>query len=433
MRNQRSFRIAAVFVALALAGLGACGRSDNSSGGGGASGGTVDPASKTGIGFDGKTITVGIMTPQTGLASAIGLPLTAGNEVFFQRLNDQGGIAGRFKVELKTVDTKYDPIEAVNLYGQLKGQVAMFAQVLGSNVVDALKDQLTTDNILAQPATLDAFWVHEPALMPFGAPYQVQVVNSLDYAIRNLDAKTKKVCSLTKDDPYGNAGKDGYDHALKAFGLTSAADTTYKQGNTDFTAQINTLQSADCGIVSLTSLANETGPIMQAAAARKFEPKWLGTSPSWNVALAGTPQAPSALAPYFEANMMLASEGGDWGDESIPAMKQQMEDVRKYRPNQAPNGYFTFGWNEAWAVQQILEFAAKQGDLTQQGILDASHKIQLLSFGGGYGDYKYGDPKERDMKRQTTMFKINGQKPNATEAVGEKNFVSKAAQDYVFP
>src|SRR6185503_15390301 len=130
---------------------------------------------KTGIGFDGQKITIGVLTPQTGLASAIGIPLTAGNEVFFESLNAKGGIAGRFKVELKTVDTKYDPIEAVNLYGQLKGQVAMFGQILGSNVVDALKDQLTADNILAQPATLDAFWVHEPALMPFGAPYQIQV------------------------------------------------------------------------------------------------------------------------------------------------------------------------------------------------------------------------------------------------------------------
>jgi ABC-type branched-subunit amino acid transport system substrate-binding protein len=422
----------AVFAVVTIAGLGSCGRGASNSGG--AANGTTagaDPAGKTGIGFDGKTITVGLLTVQSGLVKALGDPITAGNEAYWARINDAGGIAGKFKVQLKPVDTKYTPAEAKTLYGQLKGEVAVFGQILGTGVVDALKDDLKADEIVGQPATLDAFWIHEPGLIPFGAPYQIQAVNGLDYAVRKLDAKNKHVCALTKDDPYGAAGLAGYDHALESLGLPSAAKATFKQGDTDYTAPINTLQSANCDIVLLGALPTETSPIFQAAATRQYAPKWIGLSASWNVALGGTAEQPSALAPYFQANYLLAAEGVNWGDTSNAAMKQMLDDLKKYKPQQTPNGYFAFGWNEAWAVQQVLEFAAKQGDLTQKGIYEASHKIDKLTFGGGYGDYKYGDPADRDPSRQTTIFKIDVSKPNSTDAL-ETNFVSAAAKDYKF-
>jgi ABC-type branched-subunit amino acid transport system substrate-binding protein len=431
MRNQRRLRTAAVFAVFALAGLGACGRSDNNAGGGGGGGNTpgtnADPAAKTGIGFDGKTIKLGTLTDQSGPAKGAGDPITAGNDLYWKKVNDAGGVAGKFKVEVVKRDTKYNPAEAINLYGQLKGEVAMFGQVLGTGVVNALKDQLMADQILAQPSTLDAYWVHEPALLPFAAPYQIQAINGLDYAVRKLDAKNKNVCALTKSDDYGMAGLAGYDYAIPKLGLKSAAKATFKQGDSDFTAQINTLQSANCDIVLYTGLPTDTSPIATAASTRNFEPKWIGLSASWNVVLGATP-----LAPYFQKNFLLAAEGTDWGDTTVPGMKQQMDDIEKYAKDQTPNGYFTFGYNEAWAVHQLLEFAAKQGDLTQTGLLEASHKIDKLTFGGGYGDYGYGDPAKRNPSRQTTIFKIDPAKPNATQS-DEKNFVSSAAKDYTFP
>ena len=85
----------------------------------------------------------------------------------------------------------------------------MYVQILGTAIVDAIRPQLETDQLLAGPASLDAFWVREPDLMPIGGPYQIQVINGMDYAIRNMDAKNKVICALTKDDPYGETGLAG--------------------------------------------------------------------------------------------------------------------------------------------------------------------------------------------------------------------------------
>ena len=38
--------------------------------------------------------------------------------------------------------------------------------------------QLKPDNIVAAPASLDAFWVREQNLLPIGAPYQIQAINA---------------------------------------------------------------------------------------------------------------------------------------------------------------------------------------------------------------------------------------------------------------
>jgi len=183
---------------LALAGCGGAadeGSSDSSGG---------DGAPKSVPGFDGKTIKLGVLTPLSGPVAVIGNPLTAGNEVYFDALNEEkGGIAGKYKVELVQQDTQYAPDKTVQQYNKIKGQVAMFTQVLGTAPTLAVLPQLKRDGMLAAPASLDAFWVREENLLPVGAPYQIQAINSLDYFINEAGGKGKNICSFIQDDAYG--------------------------------------------------------------------------------------------------------------------------------------------------------------------------------------------------------------------------------------
>jgi len=234
MRSTSRLRTAAI-LATALLGVAAvgCGRNDsnnnaNTPGSGSSpSGGTP----QAGVGFDGTTITVGAITPQTGSAAVIGNPLTAGNQLYFDALNAKGGIAGKYKVNVKVYDSKYEPQTAVQQYGSSKAEVAMYVQVLGTAIMNAILAQLKTDGIYAGPATLDDFWVHEPNLMPVGAPYQIQMINGVDFAVRKLDAKGKKLCALTTDDPYGEAGFKGLEYGAEKNDLKVDVRATFKDPN----------------------------------------------------------------------------------------------------------------------------------------------------------------------------------------------------------
>ena len=204
--TKRMLWLAAV-LALVLAGCG--GAADE-----GESGGEGDGASlKAGPGFDGKTIKLGVLTPLSGPVAVIGLPLTAGNQVYFDYVNSQGGIAGKYQVELVQEDTQYSPPKTVQQYNKVKSDVVAFTQVLGTAPTLAVLPQLRQDGMIAAPASLDALWVREENLLPVGGPYQIQAINALDYYVNQADGKGKNVCSFIQDDAYGEAGQAGVDFA----------------------------------------------------------------------------------------------------------------------------------------------------------------------------------------------------------------------------
>jgi len=381
-----------------------------------------------GPGFDGTTIKVGVLTPQTGLAEAIGTPLTAGNQAYFDRINAEGGIAGKYPVELTVRDTEYQAPVAVTQYGDIKSNVAMFVQVLGTAIQDAILPQLKTDGIFAGPATLDAFWVREPNLMPIGAPYQIQAINGLDYAVNNLDAEDKTICAMVEDSPYGEAGLEGLEYAADEYGVEISEVQTFRLGDPSYTAQVNALSGAGCELVWLTSLPTTTIPLMTESNGVGFAPTWLANSPAWNALL-----AVGDLATYMADNFLLMAEGPEWGDTSVEGMAQMLEDIAAYAPNQVPNIYFAFGYAQAWAAAQILEKAVELGDLSPSGIIAASEEVGTLTFGGLLGDYVYGPVEDRDPPRGTT---VNAVDPTSTDTgflvALEVDLISDAARNYEF-
>ena len=435
MRSRLPFKILAAFFALSLVAA-ACG--DDDDGGDGAAspdteteteeGGGEEPAGEVepGPGFDGETITLGVVTPQTGVAAVIGNPLTNGNRVYFEALNEEGGIAGQYPVELEVVDSQYQPQTGVQQYNSIKSDVVAFVQILGTPVVNAILPQLQNDGILAGPASLDSFWVPEENLMALGAPYQIQAINAMDYWFNQEgnDPADTTVCTMIQDDPYGEAGQAGVEFAAEEIGFELAETARFAPADTDFSAQVNQLQDGGCELVFLVALPSHTGSIIGTSAQTGFTPQWIGQSPTWVGAL-----AESQIAPYLTENFLLMSEGPEWGDTSSEGMAQMIEDLEQYAPDQGPDIYFAFGYAQAWSMAQILETAVERGDLSQQGVIDAMAEVGTLETGGLLGEYEYGLPEDRVPPRASRVFSVNPDVPGGLEAVSEE-FTSDAAEAF---
>ncbi len=419
----RSLTACALVAALGVAG---CGRDDDDGGGGGGSGG--EPKATTG--FDGKTIKLGVLTPLSGPVAVIGLPLTAGNQVWFDKLNAAGGIGGKYKVQLVERDTRYDAPTAVQGYNRLKGDVAAFAQILGTGIIQAVLPQLKRDKVVAAPATLDSAWVREPNLTPVSAPYQVQAANALFYWTRTEGkGGDKKVCGIFQDDGYGEAGHEGITFAAEKLGLKLAADVKYRVGDKDFTGQITQLKNAKCDMVWISGLPTETGAILGTAAQGKFAPRWIAQSPSWVEALAKSP-----LKPYLEARFWLVSEGAEWGDTSVKGMTDLIAAKKEFPPkSKVADGdlYFSFGYNQARALTAVLEKAVEDGDLSHEGILKAVEETGTISFDGLVGDYEYGPIEDRNPSRLSSIFAIDASGPFGLKAL-KTNFSGAPAKELEF-
>lgn len=427
MKRKKLLRLFAVLSVFALIGAACGGDDDDESGSGTDDGEKKELVAAPGFDPVKKEINLGVITPLTGAVAAIGKPLTAGNEVWFKYINEEkGGIGGQYKVVLQIEDSQYIPQNGVQAYNKIKGNVAMFAQLLGTPVTKAVLPQLNTDTIVAAPASLDADWVREKHLLPIGGPYQIQMINAADWLLKEGGGQGKVMCALTQDDAYGQAGKAGIDFAAIELKFTVKTAATFKQAAPDFTAQVQQLQGAGCQVVFLVSTPTDTAKILGTAAPKGFAPMWIGQSPSYIGALSQSP-----LKDYLAKYFYLASEGTEWGDVSVPGMKDMLDRVQKYAPSQAPDYYFAFGYNQARAVTQVLEKAIELGDMSRAGILKAMEEVGTLTFDGLSGDYEYGTAAERKPPRTSTIFKINPLKPIGIEKV-KYNFESDAAKKFTF-
>ena len=377
-------------------------------------------------GFDGSTIKLGAITPQSGLASVVGKPLTDGNRVYWEAKNAEGGVAGKYKVDLDIEDSQYQVETALQAYDKIKGDVVAFNQILGTQITKSILPRLKQDQLTAAPATLDSTWVRKKNLVPIGAPYQVEVANGIDYYLKN-GGQGKKICAMAQDDEYGAAGLDGLTQASKTLKF-KVAETVRFATTSDVSAQVGELADAKCDAVVLVSLPNDTASIVTKMIGRNFAPQIIGLLPSWLTGFENDPNNGSFFAQHF----LLVVEGPAWGDTTVPGMKQLIDDQQQYAPDQKPDHYFGSGYVEAWAIDQVLEQAVKGGDLSRAGIQEALKHVGTLKFDGLASDYKYGSSaKDRSPPRASTIAKVVAGQPIGLQIVAA-NYTSAAAQKLKF-
>lgn len=420
MARSRILKMTSVAAVLALA-LAACGSGSSKSSSG--SSGSAGSPGKT-AGFDGTTINLGVITPTSGLVSIIGNPLTNGNKVYWDAVNAKGGVGGKYKVNLIVKDSAYLVPNATQAYDQISGSVVAFQQILGSEITKALLPKLEASGLSGSPATLDSDWVHEASLFPIGTTYEVQEINAISYYLDH-GGQGKKICLLAQDDEYGEAGVRAMDSAASSLHFTVTATQRFHTG-TDVTAQMQQLAGAKCDMVFLQATAADASSILTKAISLNFQPQMIGQAPFWLGQLA---QA-SALQPFLEQHFWLASQGTYWGDPTVPGMTKMISDQQQYSPNQPPDPYFAFGYVQAWAMDQILEQAVKDGDLSPKGIQKASNQVGTLNFENLLPSYVYGSSAtDRQTPRQSTLFKVDPSAP-AGLAVLQPSFTTPAGTSF---
>lgn len=379
-------------------------------------------------GVSDDTIRLGQLTILTGPVAFVGQSISQGEKTYWDAVNAEGGVAGKYKVELVSADTAYDPAKAVQQYNAVKKDVAFFEQVSGTSIIQALLPQIKRDRVLVLPSSQDSDWLKEPNLMPVGDTSQIQAINAVNWYVSDGGGSTSdKVCYTGQDDALGEAGAAGFEYGLERLGMTAAADVRYKATDQNLTAPVQKLKSAGCDAVVVNSSTATSGKVFGAAAAARFTPTWLILTTAYSPTFLGTP-----LEDYLKKDAYVFQSGAQWGDTSVPGMKRMLGDIEKHGPKDLnPSFYFTFGYNQAWAAHKLIEKAVELGDLSREGFLKALESLETVSFEGLSGDFVYGPPEKRNSPRVTSIFTIDAEIPQGLK-IHEQDYTSEAAKTFSF-
>ena len=176
----------------------------------------------------------------SGPAAQLGIQLHAGAKVYFDALNEKGGVYGR-KVEIITADDKYESELAA----------ANTRKLIETDDVFALFGYVGT------PTSNAALPIFTKAKVPFFAPFtgaqslrepfyrevfniRSSYFDETEHLVRGLVQNgMKNIAVFYQNDAYGQTGLAGVERALKHFNLPIVATATVERNSNDVKSAVN--------------------------------------------------------------------------------------------------------------------------------------------------------------------------------------------------
>ncbi|MEU8341688.1 ABC transporter substrate-binding protein [Spirillospora sp. NPDC048832] len=370
-RTARLTAVAALAVALPLSLASGC--SGKATGG---SGGTGADGVKTGPGVTDDTIRVGAATDLTGVYAPLGKSLTQAQQMYFEQVNAQGGICGR-KIELVVRDHGYDVQKAVAGYSEMQSSVIGLAQFVGSPMVTALKQRITSDKMFVIPNAWATTLLGNKYIQVTGTTYDVDMINALDFLTKEKGIKKgDKIGHVYFEGDYGESALAGSKYAAGELGLT-IVEQKIKATDNDMTAQVSALKEAGVAAILMSAGPKQSASLAGVARAKGIMAPIVASNSGFSPQLLQTPAAPALLKGFY-----MASAGAPISSD-LPAIKKLADDYGKKYPGQPRDSAVVNGYTGAVIFADALKKACQAKDLTRDGLI-AAHR-STTAHDGGYG------------------------------------------------
>ena len=375
----KKLKLLAILIAVLGLIAAACGDSDDSSTPAtDAPAGTEAPAAEmlTGIGVDDDTIKIGYNADLSGIFAGLVIQIIDSTAVYWEEVNAAGGIAGRM-VEPVILDNAYDVPTHLENYEELSGSgsngVVMIGQSTGSPHTAATTGDLVDDDLIAIPLSWYSGWA-DPAIganvFEVQTNYCLEAMNGVSYMSGEFG---NKVAIISFPGEYGQDGAAGAKLAAEALGLEVVYDGEAQVvPGSDQTPVITGIVNSGADFVWGTINSGTLSEIMGGAVAQGFEGMWSGNSPTWSFQLLGTDLAPVADEFYIHSTYTAL-----WNTDDTPGMTAVVDAMRARRPEAPVSDVYLIGWINGIIVQNILEQAAANGDMTRAGVVAAANQVSV--------------------------------------------------------
>ncbi len=414
MRVTPRSRAAALLLVAAVATVSGCSTKAPSSSGGGSSGGSGSV--KTGVGISGSTIKLGVLTDLSGVFAALGKDVTQSQELYWDQQNAKGGVCGKYKVTLDIKDHGYVVQTAVQLFNGMKGDILALQHTIGSPINTALADQLQADKIVNIPEAWARNLTQNPENAVVGATYDVEMINGLDYLLKQGKIKEgDKLGHIYFEGEYGANGLAGSKYFASQHKMT-IDEAQIKSTDSDMTAQVTKFKADGVKAILLTTAPKATASAAGVAAQVGLNVPILGNNPVYDPSL-----LKSSAGPAIMAHLLIASPVTTFDNQ-----QQLLKDYTAKYPG-TPSLGVIHGYADAVVMDQILEKACANGDLTRDGVTKAKLSLSNVDTKGLVVPLDYSKAGQSPSSESFILQPVAGpggakQVQAATEGDDVKNF-----------
>jgi|YelNatPaOPRAMG01_1025707.scaffolds.fasta_scaffold23711_3 ABC-type branched-subunit amino acid transport system substrate-binding protein len=336
--------------------------------------GLTAPSFAAVAGVSDTQIVIGQSAPLSGPAAQLGVRLRMGIEAYFQRVNAEGGVAGR-TLKLVSLDDGYDPPRTVaNTKSFIDGGKAF-----------ALLGYVGTPTTLAAKPLIDQAGI--PLIGPFtGAMALRQPVDPFIFNIRaSYDDETrkivdqflflglKKIAVFYQDDAYGMAGLSGVQKALAAHGLKPVATGTVQRNTVDVAAALRSILPAQPDLIVEIGTYTEVAAFNRQAIAQGYGGQFA------NVSFVGSEALARALGP--QGNGVIITQVVPFPFSTVTPLVREYQEAMNAAGHKGDYDFTSLeGFIDAKVLVQALRKAGK--NLTQAGLIDALNGMSDDNLGG---------------------------------------------------
>lgn len=377
---------------------------------GGSESGGADGDIKTGEGVDGTTITLGIVGDLTGPFSVLTTDHNRGVELYWDQINEAGGVCGQFTVELDIVDHGYNVQNAVSMYAQTSPNVLAYQDFVGGSHTMAVLEQAERENKIILPSSSTRHLTESDVVLVPAPTYDVDAELVIHYLVENgLLAEGDSVANIYVEGDYGESALSGVERAAEELGLTvlpyqvTAADT-------DMTAPVQDATAKGAAAIMMSGVPAHTASAATVLDSIGADIPLGGSWPSYASTLLDT-AAGDYLVEHFHA-------GSPSTTYDTAAGAELWEQLTEAYPGEAITNQASMGYGAAAVLHQVLEAACDAGDLTPEGVVAARLALEPVDTDGILPLMDYSE-RGGSPTSELFMFTMDRSVPGGLKAVGD--------------
>jgi ABC-type branched-subunit amino acid transport system substrate-binding protein len=332
-------------------------------------------AAETGVSAD--TILLGQSAALTGPTAVLGKQMHGGARLYFDHINQQGGVFGR-KIELKALDDYYEPDAAAKNTHALIEQDRVFA--LFGYVGTPTSQAALPIAIQAKVPFFGPFTGAESLRQPHNRyVFHVRAGYNEETAAILRQIRTtglKRVAVVYNDDGYGKAGLSGLERALAAepdSGVQIVARETVIRNTVEIGDAMQGAMKAKPDAVVMISAYATAGAFVKEAVRRGY------TGQFYNVSFVGTQALAKSVGP-LGSGVVISQVMPHPGNATLPVVREYLRLLQAAGKQNEFDYASIEGFISAKAFVEGLRRAGKEP--TREKLVSALESMRNVDLGG---------------------------------------------------